>query len=72
VRYAAKQSRAESRRHLEPPERLWLLEEDVDEKDREMEGIRAELRNTNKILTGLLIAIATGAVVGALNLAFTL
>lgn len=81
MRYAERRTRAEARRHLEPDQRLFMIEEDIDEKDRqieqlkdefheEMTGLRNELRNTNKILSGLLVTIASGAVVGALNLLF--
>lgn len=66
--YAARRSRNDARRHFEVPERVSLLEEDADEQDRQLAGLRNELKNTNKILSGLLVTIAAGTIVGALNL----
>lgn len=71
MNYARVRSRNEARAHLENVVRIALLEEDEDEKDRQIAGVREELKNTNRILTGLLITIASAAVVGALNLLFT-
>lgn len=70
MRYAERRTRAEARRDKPIEERAWLLEEDMDEKDRQYEGLRQELRNTNKILTGLLATSASAAIVGALNILF--
>lgn len=69
--YASRRSRYEQRSHHEVEVRIALLEEDEDEKDRQLAGIREELKNTNRILTGLLITIASAAIIGALNLLFT-
>lgn len=45
-----------------------MLEEDEDEKDRQIASLSRELKNTNKILSGLLVVISGGTIVGALNL----
>ena len=47
---------------------LAALDGDVDEIVAGMQGIREELRSRDRIMIGLLVTIAGGAVVGALNL----
>lgn len=81
MNYAERRARNAARKDLQHPERLYLLEEDLDEHDRqfarlrrelqeEMAGLRSELQTTNKILIGLLVTIAGGAIMGALNLIY--
>lgn len=64
------QPRNVARINREISELMWLVNEDLDAHDRMIAGLRDELRNTNKILFGLLVTIASAAIVGALNLVF--
>lgn len=70
MRYAERRTRFESRKHLDVATRVYSLEEDMDENDRRLEGLRDELKTTNRILIGMMVSIATAAAVGALNLLF--
>lgn len=75
------QPRNISRRDVETTRQVWLLNEDLDSHDRQLAALRSdmrgevkqlreELRNTNRILLGLLITIASAALVGTMNLLF--
>jgi hypothetical protein len=46
-------------------DRVLMLEEDVDEKDRDFAELKQELRRTNNYLLGLLMTVASGIAVYA-------
>lgn len=64
------QPRNVQRTGQDPARQVWLINEDLDHNDRELEGIRDAIKSTNKILSGLLVATTSAAILGALNLLF--
>ena len=49
--------------------RLWLVEGDLDRNDTALEEIRDELRGMTRVMTGLLVSVATAAILLAINIA---
>lgn len=62
------QTRYEQRKRWTPEVRQELVENDLDEKDRQLVELRQELRGVKQILIGILISTSTAAIVGAVNL----
>ena len=61
-------SRVGERKDFDVPVRTTLLESDADKLEEGLEGFRLELRGIRNVLVGLLISIATAAVLLAINL----
>lgn len=75
-------SRAVARRAFTPDVRLTLVEDDLDEIDAGVSGLRTELHDsiedlrkevaaTRQVLTGILVAIVVASIMLAINLAVT-
>lgn len=62
------QNRSQSRGRFTQDVRQELLEDDMDEKDRQLFELRQELRGVKQILIGILISTATASIIGAINL----
>ena len=62
-------SRAEDRRDFDRDVRVALLESDMDKDDKEKGAIRDELKGMSRVLMGLLVAVATAAILLAANVA---
>lgn len=62
-------SRLEERKGFDEPVRITLLESDADKAEEGLEAFRLELRGIRNVLVGLLLSIATAAVLLAINLA---
>lgn len=60
--------RAQRRRGYDDHTRITLLEDDLDDTDAGLENLRDEVRAQTRILMGVLVAVATGAVIGAINI----
>ena len=61
-------SRTGQRREFDSEVRLALLETDADEADTAVDGLRQELKATNRILLGLLVSVSTAAILFAVNI----
>lgn len=64
-------SRTQARKHLADVLRVERLEEDADEFEKDLTLVLKRLDRMNGLLVGILISLATGAVLLALNLAAT-
>lgn len=62
-------SRQQERVAFDTATRIALLEHDIDQFEDSMDHLRDELKAMNRILTGILISIATAAVLLAINIA---
>ncbi len=60
-------SRVTERKGFDEPTRITLLETDEDKNDEEKETIRQELRSMSRIMMGLLVSVATAAILLAIN-----
>lgn len=58
----------ESRDRFDVPTRLALLEGDADRTDDAMEHLKEEMKAQTRILMGVLVAVATSAVMLAINI----
>lgn len=63
------QPRTEARASFTDAQRIQLVEMDLDKGDERFNKIAAEVAGFRKILTGILISMATASVLLALNLA---
>lgn len=64
----AVRARSEQRHEYLQDVRQRMLEDDMDEKDRQLYELRQELRGVKQILIGILISTATASIIGAINL----
>lgn len=60
-------TRTQERKDFDSDVRTALLESDMDKDDREKRQIRDELKSMSKVLTGILVAVATAAIMLAVN-----
>lgn len=61
-------SRTSERGSFQPDVRVQLLEHDADEFDGALEGLRLELKGMRGLLTGILVSVATAAILLAVNI----
>lgn len=61
-------ARSEIRRDFTNDVRQRMLEDDLDEKDRQLREFYQELKGVKQILIGILISTATASIIGAINL----
>lgn len=61
-------ARAEMRKDFTNDVRQRMLEDDLDEKDRQLREFYQELKGVKQILIGILISTATASIIGAINL----
>ena len=61
-------SRVEERKDFDEQVRVTLLESDADKAEKGLEAFRLELRGIRNVLVGLLLSIATAAVLLAINI----
>ncbi len=62
-------TRVEERRDFDIPVRVALAESDLDRNDQGMAHIAAEVKALRNVLVGILVSIATAAVLFAINIA---
>jgi hypothetical protein len=60
--------RREQREGIDAHGRICLLEADADDNDKEIAGIRLEMKAMNKVLLGILASTATAAILLAVNI----
>lgn len=61
-------NRLERRRGYDDHTRITLLEDDADAFDNAVGELRDEVRAQSRILMGVLVAVSTGAIIGAINI----
>ena len=61
-------SRAQDREGFQQPVRLRLIETDIDSLESMLDDLRKELKSMRAVMVGILISVATAAILLALNL----
>lgn len=63
----AERSRQEIRQKFTDPQRIGLLEDDVDEVHGDMSGVISELNSIKRLLVGVLVSVTTASILLVVN-----
>lgn len=64
----ADRSRQETRKNFTDPQRIGLLEDDVDEFHSDLSDVVSELSSIKKLLVGVLVSVTTASILLVVNI----